>query len=173
MANPILILSGPVGAGKSTVAREVIQMLPRKVVWIEGDRFWPFLAKGFGPRPTSATLRVVMASMLAAAVPLAPHADLTLVDFSVPPWFLQTALKIMAVREVPLQFVVLRPSLDVCAQRTQSRTEGAVPDYTRFVDLYHDFDEVEARFLEAGVQPAAESAARIVAGVEAGRFRVS
>ena len=41
----ITILSGPVGAGKTTVARELVALLPAPVSYIEGDTFWSFVEK--------------------------------------------------------------------------------------------------------------------------------
>ena len=66
----ITILSGPVGAGKTTVARELLGLLPAPVSYIEGDTFWSFVEK-----PHSADRRevfqVLMRSMTAAAIPFA------------------------------------------------------------------------------------------------------
>ena len=55
-ANSIIILSGPIGSGKSTVAQELIPSSPAPVVYIEGDKFWFFLAKGFETKGRSKTL---------------------------------------------------------------------------------------------------------------------
>ena len=41
----VIMLSGPVGAGKTTVARELIALLPGPISYIEGDTFWSFIAK--------------------------------------------------------------------------------------------------------------------------------
>ena len=53
MATPILILSGPVGAGKTTVAREMVSQLANDVILIEGDVWWSFYVNGEmrGPTP--------------------------------------------------------------------------------------------------------------------------
>lgn len=64
-------------------------------------------------------------------------------DFSIPPWFLQTARKIVEKRNIPLEYVVLRPSKEICAQRAASRTEGTIADYSSYYDFYSDFDEAE------------------------------
>src|SRR6202012_3633632 len=41
----VIMLSGPIGAGKTTVARELISLLPGPISCIEGDMFWSFIAK--------------------------------------------------------------------------------------------------------------------------------
>ncbi len=54
MSIPILILSGPVGAGKTTVAREMVSQLGDDVVLIEMCRWttWCAAAIGAGVRLT-------------------------------------------------------------------------------------------------------------------------
>ncbi len=41
----VVMLSGPIGAGKTTVARELVDIWPGPLAYIEGDRFWSFLVK--------------------------------------------------------------------------------------------------------------------------------
>ena len=172
MPNPILILSGPVGAGKTTVGRELVTLLPGKVAYIEGDAFWSFLAKGAPGGPTRESFRTVMASMTAAAVPLATAGARVVLDFSIPPGFLSTAQSIVALRQIPLDYVVLRPSEQVCAARAAARDEGRIPDYSRYRNLYLSFDVMESHILSDDTAPALEMAQRIVLGLSDGRFRV-
>lgn len=167
---PILILSGPVGSGKTTIARELIPLLPSPVAYIEGDTFWSFLVRGSRRGPTPESFRAIMASMTAAAVPLAAGGRHVLLDFSIPPWFLDTAKAIVSMRKLPLHFVVLRPSEAVCARRTATRPAGAVADYARFTDLYHDFDDVGAHALTDDTASPTETASAIMRGFAEGRF---
>jgi uridine kinase len=39
----VIFLSGPIGAGKTAVARELLQLLPAPLSYIEGDTFWSFI----------------------------------------------------------------------------------------------------------------------------------
>jgi hypothetical protein len=50
-------------------------------------------------------------------------------DFSIPPAFLPSAQKIL--RDAPLNYIVLRPPLEVCAARARDRTEGKIAKYDR------------------------------------------
>ncbi len=106
----ITILSGPIGAGKTTVARELLALLPPPVSYIDGDTFWSFVAKPHSDDRRE-VFHVIMRAMTAAAIPFARSGYEVLIDFSIPPQFLGTARKI--VKEVPLNYVLLRPSLSV------------------------------------------------------------
>lgn len=116
------------------------------------------------------TFPVLVRSMTAAAVPFARSGFRVLIDFSIPPTFVQTARKIL--KEVPFDFVLLRPSLPVCIERAGSRQEGAITDHARLRNFY-------ARFEEGSVEPICDDnadpaslARRIAAGLDEGRFRV-
>lgn len=165
----VIFLSGPIGAGKTAVARALLPLLPAPLSYIEGDTFWSFISKG-GERVPRDNFPVLVRSMTAAAVPFARSGFQVLIDFSIPPAFVDTARKIL--KEVPFDFVLLRPSLQVCVERAGSRVEGAITDYERLKDFY-------ARFLEGTVDPICddnadpESLARQIADdLNRGRFRV-
>ena len=108
--------------------------------------------------------------MTAAAIPFARSGFRVLIDFSIPPAFVDTARKIL--KEAPFDFVLLRPSLQVCVNRAGSRGEGAITDYERLRDFYALFEE---RTVEAICDDSADpgSLARQIAdGLNQKRFRV-
>jgi adenylate kinase family enzyme len=170
---PITILSGPVGAGKSTVARELVASAARLCAYIEGDTFWSFIAKGAAGQGRHQHFKVSMTAMMAAAVPYAVADYEVILDFSIPPWFIKTAQAVAKVRDVPIDYVVLRPSEKVCAARAAARGEGKIADYTPYRELYASFDEGARYTIADDTDEAAAVAARIRAGLEAGKFRVS
>jgi gluconate kinase len=166
----VIFLSGPIGAGKTTVAKELLALLPAPLSYIEGDTFWSFIRKG-GDRGLRDTFPVLMRSMTAAAVPFARSGFRVLIDFSIPTAYLDTARKIL--KEVPFDFVLLRPSLQVCAARAASRQEGAIHDYGLLKNFY-------ARFEGGTVEPICDDnadpaslARQIADGLNQGRFRVA
>ena len=84
---------------------------------------------------------------------------------------METARKIL--KEVPFDFVLLRPSLQVCVERAASRQEGAITDYAMLKEFY-------ARFEDGTVEPICDDSAdpaslarQIADGLNEGRFRVS
>ena len=80
----VIFLSGPIGAGKTAVAQELLQLLPAPLSYIEGDTFWSFIGKG-GERGSRDTFPVLVRSMTAAAIPFARSGFRVLIDFSIPP----------------------------------------------------------------------------------------
>ena len=168
---PILVLSGPIGAGKTTVARALVASAVGPSAYIEGDTFWSFITKTEGTSRQK-NFRVIMSAMTAAAVAYALADYAVILDFSMPPWFLTRARAIVAARDVPLDYVVLRPSEAVCAARAAARAEGTIADYTPYRALYTSFDEAAAYTIQDDTSNAAEVAARIREGLDAGRFRL-
>ena len=87
---------------------------------------------------------VLVRSMTAAAVPFARSGFRIAIDFSIPPTFVDTARKIL--KEVPFDFVLLRASFEVCAERDATGQEGAITDHARLKNFY-------ARFGEGTIEP--------------------
>jgi gluconate kinase len=167
----IIFLSGPIGAGKTTVAKVLLPLLPAPLAYIEGDTFWSFVkVNKERQRGLQDNFPVLVRSMTAAAVPFARSGFQVLIDFSIPPTFVETARKIL--KEVPFDFVLLRPSFEVCAERAASRKEGAIKNRPMLKNFY-------AQFEQGSVEPICDDdaspeslARRIAEGLNAGRFRV-
>jgi hypothetical protein len=124
----VTILSGPIGAGKTAVSKELIGLLSGPLATIEGDQFWPFLVKrAEGDRREG--FRVIMRAMTSAAGSFVRTDYDVLLDFSIPPAFLPIAQKIL--RDAPLNYIVLCPPLEICAARARDRAEGKIMKYDR------------------------------------------
>ncbi len=165
----VIFLSGPIGAGKTAVAKALLPLLPAPLSYIEGDRFWPFIWNS-GERSIRENFPVLVRSMTAAAIPFARSGFEVVIDFSIPPTFVDTARKIL--KEVPFDFVLLRPSLQVCVERAASRQEGAITDYEMLKNFYARFEEgtIEA-ICDDNADPVS-LAQRIAEGLRQGRFQV-
>jgi chloramphenicol 3-O-phosphotransferase len=164
----VTILSGPIGAGKTAVSKELIALSPAPLAYIEGDHFWPFLVKrAEGDRRED--FRVIMRAMTSAAGSLARTGYDVLLDFSIPPPFVPGAQRIL--RDAPLNYIVLRPPLEVCAARARDRTEGKITKYDR--GFYALFSTEERHMIsEQGESPKA-IAEIIFKGLAESRFRVA
>jgi hypothetical protein len=124
----VTILSGPIGAGKTAVSKQLIALWPAPLAYIEGDKFWPFLVKR-AEGDLREDFRVIMRAMTSAAGSLARAGYDVLLDFSIPPAFVAGAQKIL--RDAPLNYIVLRPPLEVCEAQARDRTEGKIMKYDR------------------------------------------
>jgi adenylylsulfate kinase-like enzyme len=165
----VIMLSGPVAAGKTTVARELLTISPAPLCYIEGDTFWPFFAKP-GDSTQRERFSLLMRSVTAAAVPLARAGNNVLLDFSFPVEFRNTARKIL--KEIPIDFVILRPSLATCEQRAAARSEGKIANYGVYRDFYAMFEGLPKHEIWDETSDAASIAWRIRKGLDEGTFRL-
>jgi len=166
----VVILSGPVGAGKTTIARELVESAPGAIACIEGDRFWPFIVRPASDQEAPGRFRMIMRAMLASARHFARDGYEVIVDFSIPPWFLDATRALL--KNEPFHFVVLRPSEAVCAERAATRAEGTIADYDSYHELYLAFESAKRFTISDDTGGPATVAARIRAGIEAGKFLV-
>lgn len=163
----VIMLSGPIGAGKTTVARELVALWTDPLICIEGDRFWPFFAR---PKENARreAFTLVMRSIMAASLPFARTGYDVLLDFSVPPAFLRAACLIL--KDINLDFVLLRPGAAVCAERSHCREEGRIEEYDH--GFYALFAGAGPHVVADDGAGAAATAACILTGLRDGRFRV-
>jgi chloramphenicol 3-O-phosphotransferase len=167
----VLLLSGPPGAGKSAVARELVASAHGPTAWIEGDRFWSFLTKPREGTDRREHFRVIVPSMLSAARPIAKAGYSVILDFSIPPGYLTSAgLRLKGER---IDYVVLRPSLAECARRVATRAEGKILDYAPYREFYALFEVAERYTIADDTADPKALAARIHQAVHDGTYRVA
>ena len=169
--NPVILLSGPPGAGKSTVAKELIAGSAGPTVCIEGDKFWSFFVKGAPGHGRTKVFRTMLWSIVAAAMPCAKGGYETIVDFSIPLWFIDPLRARFP--EMNFDYVVIKPAAAICAARAAARSEGAITDYTPYLDFYADFDVAKANLIADDAAGPTAIATLIRKGLEAGRFRLA
>jgi chloramphenicol 3-O-phosphotransferase len=166
----VLIVSGPVGAGKTTVCRELIASASGPTAYIEGDWFWTYIVKPAAQQSPPERFRMIMRAMLAAARHYARDGYGAIVDFSIPPWYLDAVRALL--KGCDCSYVVLRPSEAICASRAAARSEGTIPAYEPYRELYRAFAGFERNTIANDDSDPALVAASIWEGLRAGAFRI-
>jgi cytidylate kinase len=135
----LVIVTGPPGAGKSTVARVLAHRFEQSVL-VEGDAFFGFIARGaLTPWLPEANEQneVVTQAAAAAAGRYAAGGFVTVYDGMVGPWFLSTFLGATGLGRV--DYVVLLPSVERCIERVGTRQGHGFRDEGATRHMYRQF----------------------------------
>ena len=135
----LLVVTGPPGAGKSTVAQAVVRAVERSVL-VEGDAFFGFLANGavepWLPASNDQNTVVTRAAASAAGA-FAAGGYSTVYDGVLGPWFLPTFGA--ATRLDHLDYVILLPPVDVCVRRVATRRHHGFSDEPATRKMHAEF----------------------------------
>ncbi|HEY1631063.1 MAG TPA: AAA family ATPase [Rhizomicrobium sp.] len=181
MANSVLILTGPPGAGKSTVAGILARGSTAPAVHLHSDDFYDrYIKSGFvlpWLREAQAQNEVVVTAIAAAAAAYAAGGYFTIVDGIVLPMFLAPYRAAARAQEIALDYAVLRPmSAEISLARVQHRNEHGLKAEGPIRDLYAQFaalGALESHVFDSGRGSAAEIAAALAPRIRAGEFRLA
>jgi chloramphenicol 3-O-phosphotransferase len=178
-AAAVVVVSGPPGAGKTTVARLLAEAVTPSV-HLHTDDFWAFIRQGLIPPylPEAQNQNdVVMTVVATAAFGYAAGGYYVVVDGVIGPWYIDAFRGVAsAAPDIPLHYVILRPDRDTTLGRALDRGPGALTEREPVLHMHGQFQglgQYEAYAVDSSVITPRVTVDIVQAGLVAGSYLLS
>ncbi|MFI4934075.1 MAG: AAA family ATPase [Caulobacterales bacterium] len=172
----ILILTGPPGAGKTTIARRLAETSETPAVHLHTDDFFAAIRRGYIEPwlPASHDQNTTIShAIVAAAGAYAAGGYQVIVDGVVGPWFLDIYREAAARLGLALDYVILRADRATVVARARDREATPLADYPpNIYEGFADLGPLEPHAVETGQQAVEPLVASLRRQLAEGRFRL-
>jgi cytidylate kinase len=170
----VLIVTGPPGAGKSTVARR-LAVRRERAVHIHTDDFHAWIVSGYVvPWTVEAQEQNITAieAMSLAGARFARAGYEVFIDGIVGPWFLEPWLKL----GIAVDYCILRPSAQAAHRRAAARADYPLADLSAVAVMHEAFSDLgpyEAHVIDTTDLDLGQTVSEVLRRRAAGRLRLA
>jgi adenylate kinase family enzyme len=167
----VVIVTGPPGSGKSTVAEVLAESAQRPTVHLLTDTFYRWIRAGYiAPYLKEAAQQneVVIGVIADAAARYALGGYDVIIDGIVGPWFLDKLRGVLRRHRIATSYVVLRPRLDVALSRAAGRSgdELILPEpISHMHEQFGNLAELEGHVVDSSEQTAEQTVEQVRNGL--------